>query len=332
MVRSPAVSVVIATRNRSLFLTQTLRSVFSQRDVTFEVIVIDDYSTDDTLELLAAFKDPRLRVIRTERPSGAAVARNLGTEKAIGRWIAFLDDDDLWAPHKLARQLETLNDAGRSWAYSGAVFINQVGQIRGGTPPPSPDEVVMLLPRYNPIPAASSNMIVAAELIAEAGPFDRGLAHMTEWDMWLRIAARGGLPACDVAPSVAYRMHGGNFSVRPGGVRNEVRKMQIRYPTVESTRIYRHMSRLAIESGRWLDGLRLLWSAVRGGPVPYTFSDFKEDGRMVLTAATTAAARRLGRDMQRRERRRHDRLLRADPNRAYKDAARVWLKRTYPAA
>ena len=320
----PTVSVIIPTRNRPWFLALTLRSVFAQRDVSLEVIVVDDFSTDDTPEVLATFADPRLSVIRTTRPSGAAVARNLGTERAAGRWRAFIDDDDLWAPDKLARQLEALSDSGRLWAYSGAVFINQAGKIRGGAPPPAPDEVVALLPRHNPIPAAASNTIVAADVLAETGGFDVRLSHMSDWDLWLRVAARGGPPASVISPSVAYRLHGGNFSIRPGGVRKEVREMQLRHPTVDSTRIYRHMSRLAIGSGRWLDGLRLLSSAMRGS-TPYTFGELKEDGVMVLTGAVTAGARRLGRDVDLLERRRHDRLLSADPNRAYKDEARVWL-------
>lgn len=303
---------------------RALRSVQGQRDTEFEVIVVDDHSADDTGQIVAALGDDRVRVLRTERPSGAAVARNLGAEEATGKWIAFLDDDDLWAPDKLAQQVEALLSSGRSWAYSGAVVINGAGRIRGGAPPPSPDDVITLLPGYNPIPAAASNTIVATDVVAAVGGFDARLMHMTDWDLWLRIAAGWGRPACVQAPSVAYRLHHGNFSVRPKGIQREVAVMTMRYPTVDSTRIYRHMSRLAIGSGRWTDGLLLLWTALRSSD-PYALRDVVDDGSLLLKTAANVASRRLGRDLGRRKSRRHDRLARSDPNRAYKDKASAWL-------
>jgi glycosyltransferase involved in cell wall biosynthesis len=318
------VTVVIPTRNRIALLRRSIRSVQAQRGISFEVIVVDDHSIDETSRVIASLGDDRIQVLRTERPGGAAVARNLGIGQATGRWIAFFDDDDLWAPDKLAKQLEAMSGSGRLWAYSGAVFINPAGRIRGGAPPPSPDEVIALLPRYNPIPAAASNVIVAAEVIAETGGFDPSLIHMTDWDLWLRIAARMGPPACSPAPSVAYHLHGGNFSARPAGIRKEVAAMKLRHPTVDSTRIYRHMSGLAIGSGRWLDGLSLLWSAVRG-PDRYALDEIKQDGQKLLKTAAHVAGRRIGRDLDRAERRRHDRLVETDPNRPYKNEARAWL-------
>jgi len=318
------VSVVIPTRNRIALLTRALRSVQAQHGTSFEVIVVDDCSIDETSEVIASLGDDRIRVLRTEQPGGAAVARNVGIGEAAGRWIAFLDDDDLWAPDKLAKQLEAMSGSGRLWAYSGAVFINPAGRIRGGAPPPSPEEVIALLPHYNPIPAAASNVIVSAKVIAETGGFDPSLIHMTDWDLWLRIAARLGPPACAPAPTVAYHLHGGNFSAQPAGIRKEVAAMKLRHPTVDSTRIYRHMSGLAIGSGRWAVGLRLLWTAVRGSD-RYGLDEIRQDGRKLLKTAANVAGRRMGRDLDRVDRRRHDRLVQADPNRSYKNEARAWL-------
>jgi glycosyltransferase involved in cell wall biosynthesis len=318
------VTVVIPTRNRIALLTRSIRSVQAQRGTSFEVIVVDDHSIDETSEVMASLGDDRIRVLRTERPGGAAVARNLGIGEAAGRWIAFLDDDDLWAPDKLAKQVGAMSGSGRMWAYSGAVFINPAGRIRGGAPPPSPDEVIALLPRYNPIPAAASNVIIAAEVIAETGGFDPSLIHMTDWDLWLRIAARWGPPACVPSPSVAYRLHGGNFSVRPEGIRSEVAAMKLRHPTVDATRIYRHMSGLAIGSGQWADGLRLLWAAL-WGPDRYAVGEVVQDGRLLLKTVANVAGRRMGRDPDRADSHRHDRMVQTDPNRSYKSEARAWL-------
>ena len=151
------VSVIVPTRNRRTLLTMTLRSVLRQRDVGFEVIVVDEGSTDDTAEFLAALDDPRVRVIRHDDALGLSAARNRGAAEARGDWLAFIDDDDLWAPDKLARQLRAAEDAGCDWVYTGAVNI-EGRRIVHGRPPLPPDETVATLPRYNAIPGGASNV------------------------------------------------------------------------------------------------------------------------------------------------------------------------------
>ena len=89
------VSVVIPTRNRSALLSRTLRSALRQEHVEFEVIVVDEASSDDTPALLSAVGDSRVRVLRHEMPRGLSGARNHGAEHARAEWLAFLDDDDL---------------------------------------------------------------------------------------------------------------------------------------------------------------------------------------------------------------------------------------------
>ena len=123
------VSVVVPTRNRSALLALTLRSVLTQRDVDVEVIVVDEASTDDTAAMLDAIADERIRVIRHGTPCGVASARNRGAADARGEWLAFVDDDDLWAPDKLVQQLETAEALGRDWVYTGCVAIGDRGQI-----------------------------------------------------------------------------------------------------------------------------------------------------------------------------------------------------------
>src|SRR5688572_6566741 len=132
------VSVVVPTRNRSTLLMRTLRSVLRQQDVEFEVIVVDEASTDDTPAMLAALDDPRVRVIRHEVPLWLAAARNRGAAEARGEWLAFVDDDDLWAPDKLVRQVHAAQDAGREWVYTGAVNFDGC-RIVSSQPPLPPD-------------------------------------------------------------------------------------------------------------------------------------------------------------------------------------------------
>src|SRR5215208_5234996 len=106
------VSVVVPTRNRSALLSRTLRSALRQERVDFEVIVVDDASDDETPALLSALDDHRVRVLRHETLRGLSSSRNHGAEHARAEWLAFLDDDDLWAPDKLFRQVSAAKERG----------------------------------------------------------------------------------------------------------------------------------------------------------------------------------------------------------------------------
>jgi glycosyltransferase involved in cell wall biosynthesis len=218
---SPEVTVVIPTCGRWPYLSLTLGGVLRQEDVEFEVIVADDGSRDETAARLRALGDPRVRTIREERPHGVAHARNAGLAEARGEWIAFLDDDDLWAPSKLRRQLEVARDAGASFSYGGAVVIDSSeAVIDRDRPPPDPDDLVRQLFRGNVIPAPGSNIVVKTSVMRGLGGFDEA-ARFDEWDMWIRLAASARGAACsDVL--VAYRRHEENRalgdldSLRPG--------------------------------------------------------------------------------------------------------------------
>ena len=113
--------MVVPTHNRSRLLTTTLRSVLWQHDVDLEVIVVDDGSTDDTAQVVAGLGDPRIRRVHHPTPQGVSAARNRGIAEATSDWVAFVDDDDLWAPDKLTRQLgsEAAVDARTSGPATG---------------------------------------------------------------------------------------------------------------------------------------------------------------------------------------------------------------------
>lgn len=204
------VSVVIPTRNRSALLTMTLRSVLRQRNVDLEVIVVDEASSDDTAGAIAALADDRIRMIRNDIALGVATARNRGAAEARGDWLAFLDDDDLWAPDKLVRQLNAAREAGRDWVYTGSV--NMVGEMVHGWPPLPPNKVVEDLPRYDAVPGGGSNVIVRHSTWLRAGPFDARLRNTEDWEMWIRLAKLGP-PAWVCSPLVARRLHSSNSSL-----------------------------------------------------------------------------------------------------------------------
>jgi glycosyltransferase involved in cell wall biosynthesis len=103
----PLVSVIIPTYNRAAWVTEAAASVLTQKFWDYELIVVDDGSTDATLEALASFRG-QVKVLRRKERRGVSAARNLGAGASRGDWLAFLDSDDLWLPDKLARQIDYL--------------------------------------------------------------------------------------------------------------------------------------------------------------------------------------------------------------------------------
>src|SRR5687768_2167215 len=119
-----SVTVVIPTRNRPDLLRLTLTSVLRQHDVPLQVIVVDDASTEDVTGVVSSFADPRVRIARQDIRKGVSAARNRGAKEATTDWVAFCDDDDVWSPEKLSRQLGAACSAGRDWAYAGCVLVD----------------------------------------------------------------------------------------------------------------------------------------------------------------------------------------------------------------
>jgi len=211
----PDVSVVIPTKDRWPFLRLTLQSVLAQRGVSLEVIVVDDGSRDETPARLAALDDPRVRVRRNERSRGDAVARNVGIGDAQGAWVALLDDDDLWSPEKLERQLAAAEAAGAAFAYAAAALVNEDLEVLEVVPPPSPNDLLRGLLTANVLPAGASNVVVRTEVLRQVGGFDEGLAQLSDWDLWIRLARTAPAAACDEA-LVACRLHRGNRVLHGG--------------------------------------------------------------------------------------------------------------------
>jgi glycosyltransferase involved in cell wall biosynthesis len=228
MTSPPTVSVVIPTRNRAERLTtHALPAARSQRDVDVEVVVVDDGSDEDTRQALEALADERVRIVRHERREGQSRARNTGIEAARGEWIAFLDDDDLWAPDKLREQLDAAALADAEFSYTGVIMVDEA---RGGEVmvvlPPSPAEGLLerLLVR-NALHAGASSVLARSSVVREVGGFDETLVQFTDWDLWIRLAAHGRAAVCpDVL--VAYCLHDANqMLVEPPDVSEELAYM-----------------------------------------------------------------------------------------------------------
>lgn len=245
----PFVSVVIPTHNRASRLARTLRSIARQQEVDLEIVVVDDGSTDDTADVAAAV-DCRVRVVRNAERSGVSVARNRGIARARGDWIAFCDDDDLWAPEKLATQIRAAEHAGAGWVYAGDVNVDDRLHILCGSPPPPPHQVLSTLCRANPIASGASNVVVRAAVLAATGGFDPRLRRTEDWDLWLRLA-RTGAPAWVCRPLVAYLFHSMNVVPDSRDMIAEPRRLAARYGIdVDMPAMHRRAAWAALRGGR----------------------------------------------------------------------------------
>jgi glycosyltransferase involved in cell wall biosynthesis len=184
----PRVSVVIPTWNRAWCLGEALDSVLAQGFRDFELIVVDDGSTDGTAGLLARY-GAALRTIRQEN-RGVAAARNAGIAAARGALIAFLDSDDLWLPEKLAVQVAHFDRRP-------AALICQTGEIwvrRGRRVNPRrrhrKPEGMIFEPSLELCLVSPSAVMLRRELLAEVGLFDEELPACEDYDLWLRVACR----------------------------------------------------------------------------------------------------------------------------------------------
>jgi glycosyltransferase involved in cell wall biosynthesis len=259
------ISIIVPTRNRSALLPTTLRSAMRQRDVNLEIIVVDDASTDDTLGVVAALGDERIRVIRHETRQGVSRARNLGAAEARADWLAFLDDDDLWAPEKLAQQLGAARQGPCDWTYTGAVVIDAGGRIVRAQRPLPPDEMVEALLHYDALPGGGSNVIVRKAAFQQTGPFDVRLRSGEDWEMWIRLAKHGP-PACVCRPLIAKRLHHSNSTLDIAEIVRGTKLIEkLHHTTVDWGRLHRWMAHSCLRAGRRRTALgQFVRAAVRG--------------------------------------------------------------------
>lgn len=224
---SPRVSVVIPVYNGMAYLRETLESVFAQTCPDFELIVVDDGSTDDTPRIIASYGS-RIRSFRQPNGGGAS-AINLGIRQARGEWIAWLSADDLWSPTKLEEQVGAID--ARPFIgllYSDFVTIGATGNVLSRVhlpPPPSRRGCVVELMRRCFINGCAS--LIHREVFARIGLFDEKDRITYDYDMWLRLA-----PHFDIRylPEVlaSYRVHPGQLSRREEAMDHARRRVRAR--------------------------------------------------------------------------------------------------------
>lgn len=189
----PLVSVVIPVFNRAGLISRALDSVASQTFNDYEIIVVDDSSTDDTVNCVRNWRGDRLRLIRNPRNGGAAAARNLGVSAASGRWIAFLDSDDYWEPEKLARQLAALDGAPAEFMACATGYYLWDGDRKKTVQFCMPPGRFRVEIRFGCSISPGSTLLAARQAFETGGGFDESLRRLEDWDWLLRFVEHGDI-------------------------------------------------------------------------------------------------------------------------------------------
>lgn len=186
------VSAVITTHNRCDTLKLALDSVLNQTYTDLEVIVVVDNSTDNTMEYLKSVEDPRVKVvyIPEEESRGGNYARNLGVKTAGGELIAFLDDDDIWYPEKIEKQVEIVDGEGADLVYCAHIDDFNNGKIRNLIVPWDDMKGDLSQFVFHCIFCTTSMLMVKKALILEVGGFDESLKCWQEYDLCIRLCQK----------------------------------------------------------------------------------------------------------------------------------------------
>ncbi len=236
--KGPLISVVIPNYNNSGFLIECLESVLNQTYDNKEVILIDDGSTDESMQVLFPYQD-RIRIIATEN-RGAAAARNTGILSAKGEFISFLDSDDVWESTKLELQIEMMLSGDYDLIYSSGIDFYTSGELGNVTNPRYSGncyEYFRKFPATEIITLGCNSALLRATLLNESGLFDESFQGAAEdWDFFRRYCRKARV-AFLLNVLVRHRRHEGSIMTRPTGDwylgnSKAIRKMFIEDPDI----------------------------------------------------------------------------------------------------
>lgn len=214
---TPEVTAVVPTHNRRALLAETVASILGQRDVDVRLVVVDEASSDDTPAWLAAVaaRDPRVTTVRNDEPQGVGPARNAGLSLVATPWVAFCDDDDLWAPDKLASQLAAIAAVpGARWSVGGSVSIDRDRRVVGHQRPPASGDVSTLLRAHNAMPGGGSGLLVDTDLARQLDGYDPWFLGCCDYEIAVRLSRVSPIATVD-RPLVGYRVWPGTESWDP---------------------------------------------------------------------------------------------------------------------
>lgn len=255
---TPAVSIVIPTYNHAQFLAQALQAVLAQTCTAWEAIVVNNYSQDNTQDVVAAFNDPRIRLVNFRNNGVIAASRNHGVQLAQADLVAFLDSDDVWYPRKLELCLDAIGN-GFDLVCHGEVWTTENAPARKMFYGPAARAAYRAL-LFNGNCISTSAVVVKKSNLREAQGFceDPRFVTVEDYDLWLRLARNGARIRFVREILGEYRIHGANAS-----------KALLRHLDAEIAVIESHF--VGFAAPNWLTRLRMrrrralaYYSAARG--------------------------------------------------------------------
>lgn len=208
--RTPLVSVITPTYNTEAFISDTIDSVRAQSYTNWELVLVDDASSDRTVEILNSYAaiDDRIKVHILETNSGAAIARNTAIENASGAYIAFLDADDLWKPEKLTKQIAFMQEKNIAVSFTSYELMDEAGRSLG--------KMVKALPKVNFSKMLKSNYIGNLTGIYDAEELGKvympNIRKRQDWALWLTLVQKVGFAYSLEAPLSRYRVRENSIS------------------------------------------------------------------------------------------------------------------------
>lgn len=183
-------SIIMPAYNAALFIEESIRSVLCQTYANFELIIVNDGSTDNTNDIISTFKDDRIKVIQ-QLNKGLGAARNAGIENSVNEYIAFLDSDDIWRNDKLQNVISGLDGPDVGLYYSNVMEFKT--DIASAIPnrysePIKPMATKDLILIYDFVVVSSS--VVPSNIMKEYGGFSEDLYGTEDWDLWIRIGQK----------------------------------------------------------------------------------------------------------------------------------------------
>ena len=203
------ISIITPSYKSKRFISQTIKSVLSQTYENWEMIIVDDVSPDDSNEIIEKYckQDSRIKLIKLEKNSGPAVARNRAIEKAKGRYIAFLDADDLWLPEKLEQQLSFMKENNLSFTYSAYKLIDEEDSDLGVFIPPMQASYSSIL-KTNPIGCLTA--IYDTKKLGKI--YMPNILKRQDYGLWLNILKQINTTKGILEPLAVYRIRKNSVS------------------------------------------------------------------------------------------------------------------------
>jgi len=203
------VSVVIPAFNSERYIAECIDSVLNQTYQNIEIIIIDDGSTDNTVNIISKYKSDKIKLFN-QKNSGPGAARNYGVKQASGMWVAFIDADDIWLPDKILKQLNHCSK--HVWSHTDLFFHgNTYPKYTKTTELTSKHSGFILKHLLVENSIGTSSVLLNKEIFLEFGGFNTDLRALQDWDLWLRIAEKYEICYLD-EPLVYYRVHSDSTS------------------------------------------------------------------------------------------------------------------------